>query len=68
MNGSGCKTCPVKSCDAMYSGSRCKAYRDRLGLGDPEPKIDRILTMSDNELEELVAKVCGRTYPNNSNA
>lgn len=57
MNGHGCKTCPVKACDAMYRGSRCKSYRDRLGLGDPKTEIDKIREMSDDELEELVAKL-----------
>lgn len=57
MNGSGCKTCPVKSCDAMYRGSRCAANRDRFGLEDPKTEVDMFRGMSDDELKKLIEKL-----------
>lgn len=41
MNGSGCKTCPVKPCETMnYRGSACAAQRAKFGLGDPKTNED----------------------------
>ena len=51
MNGSGCKTCPVKPCPTMkYRGSTCAAQRAKHGLGDPMTLADKIRSMSDEEL------------------
>ena len=50
MNESGCKTCPVRECDAVYRSSRCATYRDKHGLGDPKTNADRIRYMSDERL------------------
>lgn len=51
MNGSGCKTCPVKPCETMnYRGSACAAQRAKFGLGDPKTNADRIRAMTDEEL------------------
>ena len=68
MTGHGCKTCPVRLCDAVYRGSRCAAYRDRLGLGDPKTEVDKIREMSDEELEELIAKINRQSNSCDSNA
>lgn len=68
MTGHGCKTCPVRPCDASYRGSRCAAYRDRLGLGDPKTEVDKIREMSDEELEELIAKINRQSNSCDSNA
>lgn len=55
MNGSGCKTCPVKNCETMnYRGSACAAQRAKLGLGDPMTNGDRIRAMTDEELAEVI--------------
>lgn len=41
MNGSGCKNCPVENCETMhYRGSTCAAQRAKLGLGDPNDRLD----------------------------
>lgn len=51
MNGSGCKSCPVKPCETMnYRGSTCSAQRAKYGLGDPMTNADRLRAMSDEEL------------------
>lgn len=52
MNGSGCANCPIINCDAVYRGSRCKAYRYYHGLGDPQTNADRIQSMSDEEVDK----------------
>lgn len=67
MTGHGCKTCPVRPCDAVYRGSRCAVYRDRLGLGDPKTEVDKIREMSDEELEELIAKMNRQSNSYDSN-
>lgn len=55
MNGSGCKNCPVKSCETMnYRGSVCAAQRARFGLGDPKTHYDNIQNMSEDELSEFI--------------
>ena len=54
MSESGCNACPVVKCDAVYRSSRCAAYRDRHGLGDPWTNADRIRAMSDEELAKLL--------------
>lgn len=53
MNESGCQTCPVKKCNAVYRSSRCAAYRDKCGLGDPKTNADSIRAMSDEELADF---------------
>lgn len=56
MNGSGCKTCPVKPCQTMhYRGSTCAAQRAKHGLGDPMTNADRIRAWNDHELAETIA-------------
>ena len=41
MNGSGCKNCPVEKCETLnYRGSVCAAQRAKLGLGDPNDRLD----------------------------
>ena len=58
MNGSGCKTCPVKPCGTMnYRGSTCAAQRAKYGLGDPKTNADKIRGMSDEELAERFASL-----------
>lgn len=55
MSGSGCKTCPVKDCDAQYRGSQCAALRAKAGAdSDPMTNADRIRGMSDEELAEFI--------------
>ena len=54
MNRSGCKNCPVKPCETLYRGSICLSRRHKLGLGDPMTNADRIRSMSDEELAELI--------------
>lgn len=57
MNGSGCKHCPVIPCHTLhYRGSYCAEQRAKFGLGDPQTNADRIRTMSDKELAELIVK------------
>ena len=59
MNGSGCKSCPVKPCETMnYRGSACAAQRAKFGLGDPMTNADRIRAMSDEELAKLLLNAC----------
>lgn len=58
MTGSGCKSCPVVSCDTLrYRGSRCAALRDKHGLGDPATNADRFRTQvqTDEGLAQLFA-------------
>lgn len=56
MMGSGCKNCPVISCETMnYRGSTCTAQRAKYGLGDPLTNADRIRAMSDEELAAFLA-------------
>lgn len=51
MNGSGCKSCPVKPCHTLfYRGSYCLEQRAKHGLGDPKTIVDRIQAMSVDEL------------------
>ena len=51
MNGSGCKTCPVKPCHTLhYRGSYSAEQRAKFGLGDPQTNADRIRKMTDEEL------------------
>ena len=41
MNGSGCKNCPVEKCETLnYRGSVCAVQRAKLGLGDPNDRLD----------------------------
>ena len=54
MNRSGCKNCPVKPCETLYRGSICLSRRHKLGLGDPMTNADRIRTMSDEDLAEIL--------------
>lgn len=55
MSGGGCKTCPVKDCDAQYRGSRCAALRAKARIdSDPLTNADRIRGMSDEELAEWI--------------
>lgn len=55
MNGSGCKTCPVKPCHTLhYRGSYCAEQRAKFGLGDPQTNGDRIRGMTDEELAEVI--------------
>lgn len=56
MNGSGCKNCPVSPCHTLYyRGSYCCEQRAKHGLGDPMTNADRIRSMTDEELAELLA-------------
>lgn len=56
MNGSGCKNCPVSPCHTLYyRGSYCCEQRAKRGLGDPITNADRIRSMTDEELAELLA-------------
>lgn len=55
MSRSGCRTCPVVQCDTVtYRGSRCKALRGELGLGDPMTNADAIREMTDEQLCEFI--------------
>ena len=63
MNGSGCKTCPVKRCETLtYRGSTCATQRAKYGLGDPQTNADRIRAMSDEELAEWLNSFGGDFY------
>ena len=58
MNGSGCKTCPVKPCQTLtYRGSTCTAQRARHGLGDPQTNMDIIRAMDAEELAKFLLYV-----------
>ena len=57
MEGSGCANCPIINCDAVYRGSRCKAYRYHHGLGDPQTNADKIRFMTDEELAEHLVDI-----------
>ena len=67
MNESGCNTCPVVKCDATYRGSRCAAYRDKHGLGDPKTIADQIRYMSDDELAEAFYNLVDNLQAGNLN-
>lgn len=55
MSRSGCKTCPVVTCDGVcYRGARCKALRAEHGLGDPKTNADAIREMTDEQLCEFI--------------
>ena len=55
MNGSGCKTCPVKPCHTLhYRGSYCAEQRAKFGLGDPQTISDRIRSMTDEQMAEKI--------------
>ena len=56
MQGSGCANCPIINCDAVYRGSRCKAYRYYHGLGDPQTNADKIRSMTDQELAVFLSR------------
>ena len=59
MNGSGCKSCPVKPCETMnYRGSYCAAQRAKFGLGDPMTNGDWIRDMTDEELAGFIGHNC----------
>ena len=68
MNGSGCKNCPVNTCETMnYRGSICAAQRANFGLGDPQTNADHIRAMSDEELAtdllDMFEEICEDGVP-----
>ena len=63
MNGSGCKTCPVKPCHTLhYRGSYCAEQRAKHGLGDPLTNAEWIRGMTEKELAEFIGhnSLCDR--------
>lgn len=65
----GCAVCPVKECDAMYRGSRCSVYRDRVGVDfDPQTNVETLVTLEEDKLRETLIEYfcqwasCGDSY------
>ncbi len=59
MSNSGCNSCPAYAkCTVNYRGSSCAALRASYGLdSDPKTNADRIRSMSDEKLGELLYSV-----------
>lgn len=65
----GCATCPVEKCDAVYRGSRCSVYRDRVGADfDPKTNAEMFRDLSETELRQVLIDYfcqwasCGDSY------
>lgn len=67
MNGSGCRTCPVKNCrTTQYRGSECAAQRAALNCGDPETNEDYITSLRGEALVDWIDSFnfCGQICNN----
>ena len=55
LQNAGCANCPVQKCDAMYRGSRCSAYRVRVGVDfDPQTNFEMLFRLDQDELRSLL--------------